>query len=148
MSRNKQGPLRATVPLLSATATKPFAAGAPTIAGKCYTMNIYYRLLFVDQFIQRIISDDSPKVQMRGSFIRRTASLDAIYLKGLFPRETLFLERDRATQTDKSSSLDSLQTLGVEEKIVKLSLRQRRRSCSRDPIADSIPGKSCKFFFL
>lgn len=68
--------------------------------------------------------------------IRRTASLDAIYLRGLFPRESLFWHRDRATQTERASSLDSLQAVGaaegVTDRVAKLTVRPRRASCSRD----------------
>jgi hypothetical protein len=85
----------------------------------------------------------SSRIPDRGATIRRTASLDAIYLKGLFPKESVFWHRDRATQTDRSNSLDSLQTLAasetLEERVSKLTLNPRRRSCSREDKGDQAP---------
>lgn len=81
------------------------------------------------------VAGGSPRVP-QGLTIRRTASLDAIYLKGIFPRETVFWHRDRATQTERANSLDSLQAVGVnenvDERMAKLTIRSRRRSCGKD----------------
>jgi hypothetical protein len=89
------------------------------------------------------VAGSSSRIPDRGATIRRTASLDAIYLKGLFPKESVFWHRDRATQTDRSNSLDSLQTLAasetLEERVSKLTLNPRRRSCSREDKGDQAP---------
>ncbi|KAJ3644351.1 hypothetical protein Zmor_027016 [Zophobas morio] len=110
--RSKTSPLRATVPLSCVTkqGSGLRSPGAP---------------------FRGAGSPRAPK-----GLIRRTASLDAIYLRGLFPRESLFWHRDRATQTERASSLDSLQAVGaaegVTDRVAKLTVRPRRASCSRD----------------
>lgn len=106
-----------------------------------------------DYFFINTGTDDSA---IKGGSIRRTASLDTVYLKGLFPRDGVFWHRDRATQTEISTSLDSLQAIAsaneaVEDRLARLTIRQRRRSCSRGEANNMDIGSqtgSCKSFFL
>ncbi|KAJ8985035.1 hypothetical protein NQ317_016946 [Molorchus minor] len=70
--------------------------------------------------------------------MRRTASLDTIYLKGHWPRENLFwhwhtgtLQIDKATQTDELDWSDSWKVHSISETDDKLDkhIRQKIRAC-------------------
>lgn len=77
-----------------------------------------------------------------GSVIRRTASLDTIYLKGQWPRDsfylhTSFLQVDKATQTEDSDILDLRKVHNfmdsADEKLEKMMIRQRlQRNNNKD----------------
>lgn len=64
--------------------------------------------------------------------IRRTASLDTIYLKGQWPRETYWqmsnLQIDKSTQTDENDWVDSRKIHSIAEiddKIDKMTVRHK-----------------------
>lgn len=67
-----------------------------------------------------------------GSTMRRTASLDTIYLKGQWPRETYWhttnLQIDKATQTDEADWLEvrKIHSIAeIDDKIDKMTIRQK-----------------------
>ncbi|KAF2882605.1 hypothetical protein ILUMI_23573 [Ignelater luminosus] len=69
-----------------------------------------------------------------GNVIRRTASLDTIYLKGQWPRDSFYLHAsilqvDKATQTDDADIIDPRKIHSIiessDEKLEKVLIRQR-----------------------
>jgi hypothetical protein len=143
-SPNRQRPSQSRRPVQRYTKTRPLSVSFDNWPAKnsCTAFVSTVRsVCAMDK--SKSVAGSSSRIPDRGATIRRTASLDAIYLKGLFPKESVFWHRDRATQTDRSNSLDSLQTLAasetLEERVSKLTLNPRRRSCSREDKGDQAP---------
>ncbi|XP_056643643.1 protein FAM117B-like [Diorhabda sublineata] len=114
----KQGPLKATIPISSVMkSTSNFMSGnSSTVSSTCYWKN---RASPDQSSGQRSPGSVGYKGKSKSepeeptSSIRRTASLDTIYLQGQWPREGYYysqmgtLQIDKAVQTDESDMLDS-----------------------------------------
>lgn len=76
-----------------------------------------------------------------GNIIRRTASLDTIYLKGQWPRESYYwqigyLQVDKSTQTDERDWLDSRKIHSItenEDKLEKMIMQKKIQRSNTQP---------------
>lgn len=76
-----------------------------------------------------------------GNIIRRTASLDTIYLKGQWPRESYYwqignLQVDKSTQTDERDWLDSRKIHSItenEDKLEKIIMQKKFQRSNTQP---------------
>ncbi|KAF5272172.1 hypothetical protein FQA39_LY01254 [Lamprigera yunnana] len=135
----KQGPMKATIPISSVLKNpNNLRNNSPT---KSPTSSWKTRISPDHPSGQRSPGSTVYKAKSKvfdcaglGSEIRRTASLDTIYLKGQWPRDNLYLygnilQVNKATQTDESDILDSRKihsiVEGIDEKLEKIIIRQR-----------------------
>lgn len=85
-----------------------------------------------------------------GSAIRRTASLDTIYLKGQWPRDNFYfhtgiLQIDKATQTDDYDLMDSRRIHSIAEnddKLEKMIIKQKLQRSNNQQSSASRTGSS------
>ncbi|KAJ8943474.1 hypothetical protein NQ318_006327 [Aromia moschata] len=138
----KQGPLKATIPMSSVLkqSSNFKSANSPAISPTFYWKN---RNSPDHSSGQRSPGSAAYKAKSKtlgscsseSGSIRRTASLDTIYLKGHWPRDNFYwhtgiLQIDKATQTDESDWLDPRKIHSIcesEDKIEKLTIRQKIR---------------------
>ncbi|XP_018565556.1 protein FAM117B isoform X2 [Anoplophora glabripennis] len=141
-SSGKQGPMKATIPMSSVLkqSSTLISGNSPAVSPTYYWKN---RTSPDHSSGQRSPGSSAYKGKSKtmrpcssdGTIIRRTASLDTIYLKGQWPRDSFYwhtgiLQIDKATQTDESDWLDPRKIHSIsetEDKIEKLTIRQKPR---------------------
>ncbi|KAJ8917724.1 hypothetical protein NQ315_005173 [Exocentrus adspersus] len=137
----KQGPMKATIPLSSVLKQNSTlkSGNSPAVSPTYFWKN---RSSPDHSSGQRSPGSSTYKGKPRnlgpcspeGTLIRRTASLDTIYLKGQWPRDSFYwhtgtLQLDKATQTDESDWLDprKIHSISENDKIEKLTIRPKPR---------------------
>ncbi|CAG9815646.1 unnamed protein product [Phaedon cochleariae] len=128
----KQGPLKATIPMSSVMKqnTNLKSSSSATVSPTYLCKNRISPEQSSGQRSPGSSCKGTSKTLECGS-IRRTASLDTIYLKGHWPRDLFYwhlgtLQIDKATQTDESDNLDEVIVQSISEnseKLEKLPIR-------------------------
>ncbi|XP_017775304.1 PREDICTED: protein FAM117B-like isoform X2 [Nicrophorus vespilloides] len=118
---SKQGPIKATIPMSSLVKQSSSLQKSPTIMSSyCTTNTTWKNTISSNHSGQRSPGSSINKGNVRclsnaangGSAIRRTASLDTIYVSGQWPRESNYcvqpaLQINKATQTDECDWVES-----------------------------------------
>ncbi|XP_018320298.1 glucocorticoid-induced transcript 1 protein isoform X2 [Agrilus planipennis] len=143
---SKQGPLKATVPMSSLLKnSNNLRRNSPNLSPTCSWKNRFSPDRSSGQRSPGSASyrgkSESLEHATTSDVIRRTASLDTIYLKGQWPRDMLywqhnFLQVDKATQTDEADLLDARKMHVIaensEDKLEKVIIRQRLQRNNKD----------------